>query len=188
MAQQPSLPTPPKKGKVPWSKRIVVWLLAILAIIQFFQPAKDNQNMDMVNDISTVVQVPEEVQSILKTSCYDCHSNHTNYPWYANIQPIGWWLKDHINEGKAHLNLQEFANVKPRPDGRYRTVEALQDHKIEEIAETIEEGEMPLKSYTFIHRNAILNASQKKLVVDWVKSARAELGAKTSAAATAPSN
>jgi hypothetical protein len=170
-----------------WLKRIGIFLLAVLVTIQFFQPGKNNQSMDMANDISTVVAVPEEVHSILKTSCYDCHSNNTNYPWYTNIQPVGWWLKDHIDEGKGKLNFQDFATLQPRPGGRYKTARELQDHKLEEVAETVEEGEMPLKSYTIIHRNAILDETQKKLVTDWVKAAREELMKGGQATPPAPS-
>ncbi len=173
---QPTKETVPAKGrKSIWIKRFLYVLLAIFGIMQFFQPGKNNQSMDMAADISTVVKVSPEVQGILKTSCYDCHSNYTNYPWYASIQPVGWWLKDHVDEGKEHLNFQDFASLKPREGGRFKTTAALQDHKLEEVAETVEEGEMPLESYTLIHGDAKLNAEQKKLITDWVKAARAEL-------------
>ncbi len=165
-----------KKGKMGlWMKRIGMFLLAAFIVIQFIQPDKNNQSMDMTHDISKVVNVPADVHQILKTSCYDCHSNNTSYPWYANIQPVGWWLKDHIDEGKSHLNFQEFALVEPRPNSEYNTKEKRQDHKLEEVAETVEGGEMPLESYTLIHGDAKLSAEQKKLLVDWVKSARAEI-------------
>jgi hypothetical protein len=158
-----------------WIKRIGMFLLAAFIIIQFFQPGKNNQSIDMSYDISTVVTVPENVHSILKASCYDCHSNNTNYPWYANIQPVGWWLKDHIDEGKSHLNFQEFALVEPRPNSEYNTKEKRQDHKLEEVSETVDSGEMPLESYTVIHGDAKLSADQKKVLLNWVTTARAEI-------------
>ncbi len=166
----------PKK-KTSWLKRIIIILIIIVIGIQFIQPGKNNQSMDMTNDISTVVNVPDTVKAILKVACNDCHSNFTVYPWYSNIQPVGWWLKDHIDDGKKHLNFQEFATLKPRPGGRITTVVALQAKKLEEVAETIEKGEMPLNSYTIIHKNAILTEGQKKIVTAWVDSARAQLGA-----------
>jgi hypothetical protein len=164
---------PGRKGS--WIKRISLFLLAAFVIIQFIQPGKNNQSMDMTHDISKVVNVPDGVHQVLITSCYDCHSNNTNYPWYANIQPVGWWLKDHIDEGKGHLNFQEFALVEPRPNSEYNTKEKRQDHKLEEVAEMVEEGEMPLESYTLIHGDAKLSAEQKKLLLDWVTAARAEI-------------
>ncbi|HSK11989.1 MAG TPA: heme-binding domain-containing protein [Phnomibacter sp.] len=165
--------TPVKKRK--WISRTLWAIVLVFAVFQFFQPGKNNQNMDMTNDISTVVTVPADVHAILKTSCYDCHSNFTNYPWYASIQPIGWWLKDHIDEGKSKLNFQEFALVEPRPNSPYNTKELRQDHKLEELVEQVEKGEMPLNSYTIIHRDAILSASQAKLIMDWANAARAQL-------------
>ena len=164
---------PGRKGS--WVKRIGVFLLAAFVIMQFIQPGKNNQSMDMTHDISKVVAVPENVHNILKTSCYDCHSNNTVYPWYANIQPLGWWLKDHIDEGKGSLNFQEFALVKPRPNSEYNTKEKRQDHKLEEVAEMVDTGEMPLESYTLIHGDAKLSAEQKKSLMDWVTTARAEV-------------
>lgn len=135
--------------------------------------------MDMRNDISAVVTVPDSVHALLKTACYDCHSNYTNYPWYSNIQPIGWWLKDHIDEGKGHLNFQEFALVKA--NDRYKTVALRQDHKLEEVLESQEDKWMPLDSYTWIHKEAKLSDSQRKLIIDWVNTARKELMSKDTA-------
>lgn len=160
----------PKKS---WAKRILMILLIILLGIQFIQPGKNNQSMEMANDISKVVTVPDSVHALLKTACYDCHSNFTNYPWYSNLQPLGWWLKDHIDEGKSHLNFQDFALVKA--NDRYPTVALRQDHKLDEVIETVESGEMPLKSYTIIHGEAKLTAAQQKMIVDWAKAARKEL-------------
>ncbi|MCU0403403.1 MAG: heme-binding domain-containing protein [Chitinophagaceae bacterium] len=173
----------PAAKKVSWVKKAGYILLGALVIIQFFQPGKNNQSLDMANDISKVVTVPEDVHNILKTSCYDCHSNNTQYPWYANIQPLGWWLKDHIDEGKGHLNFQDFALVEPSE--RFPTKALRQDHKLEEVYETVEEGEMPLKSYTIIHGDAKLTDLQKKSILEWVKAARKELAERDSAAVTA---
>jgi len=142
-------------------------------VIQFFQPDKNNQNMDMSNDITKVVSVPDSVFVLLKNACYDCHSNFTKYPWYSNIQPVGWWLKDHVDEGKSKLNFQEFALVKA--NDRYKTVSLRQDHKLEEVIETVENGEMPLESYTFIHKESRLSDAQRDIIIGWAKDARAQL-------------
>jgi exonuclease VII small subunit len=150
----------------------MILFLAFVAM-QFIQPGKNNQSMDMANDIATVVAVPDSVHQLLKTACYDCHSNFTNYPWYSNIQPAGWWLKDHIDEGKGHLNFQEFALV--QANERYNTPALRQDHKLEEVIETVESGEMPLESYTWIHGEAKLTPAQQKMIVDWAKAARMQL-------------
>ena len=145
-------------------KPIALVLFAAFIIIQFFRPEKNIQATDgpSANDISTVYPVPKEVAAILQTSCYDCHSNNTHYPWYANLQPVAWWLADHIKEGKKEINFSEFAS--------YRI--GRQYKKFEEINKQIEEGEMPLESYTLIHTETKLSAEQKAIIKNWVNSSR----------------
>jgi hypothetical protein len=141
-------------------KKILIGLGAVLLVIQFVRPDKNESN-DLTYDVSTKYQVPEDVNEILKVSCNDCHSNKTVYPWYANIQPVTWWLDDHISDGKRHLNLSEFTKLPI----------AIQNHKFEEIIEEVEEGEMPLESYTYLglHQEADLTAEQRKTIMAWAK-------------------
>jgi hypothetical protein len=143
-------------------KRLLQLLLLAFVAIQFIRPTKNKATGIAANDISTKYTIPKEVDSILKTSCNDCHSNNTNYPWYANIQPIAWWLDDHIKEGKRELNFSEFASY--RIGRQYR--------KLEEINDEVKEDKMPLKSYTKIHKNAILNEQQKLALANWVTALR----------------
>ena len=142
-------------------RKIFFFLLAILVVIQFFHPAKNQSAEILSSDITKVTDVPVDVQAILKTACYDCHSNSTAYPWYNNIQPVAWWLNHHIEEGKGHLNFSAF--------GQYDAIKAAK--KLKGIAREVEKGDMPLSSYTLIHRNAILNEDQKTLVINWAKHA-----------------
>ena len=107
--------------------------------------------------------------TILQTSCFDCHSNYTNYPWYTNIQPIGWWLNHHVDEGKEELNFSEFES--------YSLKRKL--HKLEEIKEMVEEGEMPLSSYTLIHGDTKLSPEQKEILYTWVTETRLYLSDST---------
>ncbi len=144
-------------------KKIISYALIVLAItlvaIQFVHPAR-NLSGEVTNDICTKYPMPDTVKSILKASCADCHSNHTEYPWYANIQPVAWWLEDHISEGKRELNFNNFA--------AYRI--GRQYHKLEKIAKEVNEGDMPITSYTIIHSYAKLDEGQRKLVADWANS------------------
>ena len=138
-------------------------LLAAFIIIQFFRPAKNIASPTaFAKDISTVYYVPDNVQGILKTSCYDCHSNNTLYPWYANVQPFAWWLNDHIVEGKRELNFSVFASYSMRR--KYK--------KMEEVIDQVDDDEMPLSSYTLIHRNAILTKEQKSILTNWASAIR----------------
>jgi Haem-binding domain len=139
---------------------IIVFVLFI--VIQFIRPVKNHTVSSGNASIVNAVQVPQEVLDILKTYCYDCHSNHTVYPWYSNIQPVGWWLANHVKNGKKKLNFDEFMNYDPKKAAK----------KIQEIAEEVQAGEMPLKSYTIIHGDAILSDPQKQVLYSWVKSVK----------------
>ncbi len=142
-------------------KKILIGLLLVLVVIQFFRPEKNDSN-DETYAITTKYDVPKEVDDILRVSCNDCHSNNTVYPWYANVQPVAWWLNDHVVDGKRHLNFSEFTN---RPI-------AIQNHKWEETIEMVEEKEMPLKDYTYLglHSEANLSDEQREVLISWAKS------------------
>lgn len=140
-------------------RTIVLGLLFALVVIQFIQPERNQSTTKLPTDITNVVNVPEDVQSVLAKSCYDCHSNNTVYPWYSHIQPAAWFLADHIKEGKQELNFSEFGSYTAK----------RQYKKLGEIAEEVEEGEMPISSYTLIHGDAELTTKQKALLVAWVR-------------------
>jgi len=143
------------------TKKILIALLVVLIVIQFIRPTRNISNLDGPNEISKKYTVPTEVQSILKQSCYDCHSNNTNYPWYANVQPVGWWIQyTHINDGKKHLNFSEYASY----------TEKRAKRKFEEIVDEVKEGGMPLGTYTFMHHEAVLTPEQSKALTDWAES------------------
>ena len=95
-------------------KKVLLALLIVFIAIQFIQPARNSDVQVMPADITNVLKIPPSVEGILRTSCYDCHSNNTRYPWYANIQPMGWLLADHIKDGKAELNFDEFGSYSKR--------------------------------------------------------------------------
>ena len=138
-------------------------ILVILLLFQLYpKPVKNISATINANDITLAHNIPADVQQVLKTSCYDCHSNNTVYPWYSKIQPAALWLGNHIADGKDELNFSEFGGYSIRR--KYR--------KLEEINKQVKEGEMPLSSYTIIHRYAKLDENKKLLVANWVTSLR----------------
>lgn len=141
-------------------KKILLGLLAIFVVIQFFRPAK-NDSDDQTNHLSKKYAVPADVEAILKVACYDCHSNKTEYPWYANVQPTAWWLANHVNEGKKELNFSNFITRKI----------AIQNKKFDEIAEQVEKKEMPLHEYKYLglHSGANLTEAQRETLIKWAK-------------------
>jgi hypothetical protein len=146
-------------------KKILLGLLIVVVILQFIRPANNDSSENTSDTLAAAIPVPTEVDQILKAACNDCHSNHTNNMWYQNIQPIGWWINHHIKEGKQELNFSIFNTYSAKRKA----------HKMEEIAEQVEAGEMPMDSYTWMHWNAKLSAEQKKMLVDWAKAAKDSL-------------
>jgi hypothetical protein len=139
-------------------KKILLGVVVIIIVIQFIRPSK-NLSADISKDISVIYAEPEEVKAILEKSCNDCHSNKTAYPWYAQIQPVGWWLNNHIVDGKRHLNLNNFSALKV----------AVQKKKLEDFMEQIKKDDMPLSSYTIIHKNAELSEADKQILNTWCR-------------------
>lgn len=138
-------------------KKVFFLLVLAFALLQFFQIDKTNPPVDKNMDFLTIKKTPEDIAQLIKTSCYDCHSNETVYPWYANVQPFGWFLKDHIDEGRRELNFSTFATYEP----------LRQAKKLNKAAKEVKEGEMPLESYLLMHKEAKLNQEQKELLVTY---------------------
>jgi len=146
-------------------KKIILASIIIVVIAQFFQPPHNNGSSMGPKDISHVVAMPSDVSAIMQRACFDCHSDHTDYPWYSRITPVNWWLNDHINEGKHELNFSQFATY---------TAKRMQ-RKLDEVGETVKEGEMPLSSYTSIHKDAKLDDAQRALLTSWAATAKARI-------------
>lgn len=140
--------------------KIVVVLLFILIIIQFFPIDRTNPPVNKGMDFLTIKKPPQKIYTIIKSSCYDCHSSETVYPWYAKYQPTGWFLKNHIEEARKHLNFSTFATYEPK----------RQIHKFEEAVEMVEKGEMPMESYVLGHPEADLTDGERAELVAYFKS------------------
>jgi hypothetical protein len=148
-------------------KKVLYVLLAAFVIIQFIRPAKNQSAGPFPNEISTAFPMNDTVASAMKIACYDCHSNNTRYPWYSNVQPVAWWLQRHVNEGKKELNFSEFTTYSKK----------RQHHKFEEIKEAVTDGWMPLDSYKWIHKDAILTKEQSAAIAKWCDAGMAVLPA-----------
>jgi len=139
-------------------KLIAIIALVALAGIQFV-PAERNQNYTVPStDFMLVNTVPEAIQNKLQVSCYDCHSNNTQYPWYNKVQPVAWLLEEHIKEGKAELNFNEWDSLSNR----------RKKSKLRSIIKQIESGEMPMDSYTIIHRDATFSETEKQEIIQYI--------------------
>ena len=141
-------------------RKIMYVLLAAFIVIQFIHPAKNTSKGLQPNTIGNNYAIPADVKTILGKACNDCHSNNTRYPWYAKIQPVDWWMNKHVVDGKKDLNFDEFTNRAPR----------YQYHKMEEVIEMVKEREMPLKSYTWTHKDARLTSNEREKMTGWAQS------------------
>ncbi|MBP6508281.1 MAG: heme-binding domain-containing protein [Opitutaceae bacterium] len=149
-------------------KKILVVLFAALVAIQFFPPAKNvSAAASGPNDIMAMYPTPPAVKTILAESCYDCHSDNTRYPWYTRIQPVGWWMQQHVNEGRAELNFSQFGTYAPK---RARK-------KMDETIKETKDGAMPLPSYLITHRQAKLTELQIQQLVDWADAIKTSIPA-----------
>ena len=139
-------------------KVIVLILLVVFIGIQFIPTERNQSEIVPETDFLLVNNTPENIEKILQVSCYDCHSNNTEYPWYNKIQPVAWFLEDHIKEGKKELDFSEWDEYSNR----------RKNSKLKSIMSQIRDDEMPLFSYTLVHRDAVLSNSEKELVIDYM--------------------
>lgn len=140
-------------------KIIGLVLLVVLVGLQFFPTGTNHSTTIPSTDFVKTYKAPEDIAQTLQTSCYNCHSNNTDYPWYSRVQPAGWLLENHINKGKEELNLSEFGSYSDR----------RQQSKLNSMINQIEDGKMPLAAYTFMHRDARLSKEKKKTLLDYLR-------------------
>lgn len=146
--------------------KIIAWVLLIAFVgIQFFPTDRNQSEAVYKTDFIRVNKVPTDVQQKIQISCYDCHSNNTDYPWYNKVQPAAWFLEDHVKQGKAELNFNEWGEYSDR----------RKNSKLRSIISQIEDDEMPPKSYTLIHWDAILSKKEKSSILNYFKKIKKKL-------------
>lgn len=143
-----------------WIRYFFMLALAALIVIQFIRPDKNIAGYEAMAKFEKETRPSAEVAGILKEHCYDCHSNHTRYPWYAEVAPVSYWLADHIRHAKGKFNVSKWDTYSVKK----------KEHKLEELIEEVKEGHMPLDSYTWIHGD--LAEDDKKLLLQWAGLAR----------------
>lgn len=144
-------------------KKILLGLLVIFVIAQFFGPEKNEGDLKSLETFISETKPTDEVHKILKQACFDCHSNVTKYPWYSSITPVNYWMDEHVRDGKKHLNFSAWGSYSLKK----------KEHKMDELHEEVEEKHMPLDSYTWMHADAKLTQDQIDKVVAWGKQVQA---------------
>lgn len=139
-------------------KFIAVVLLIAFIGIQFLPKQINKSETTSKADFLVVNKVPANIKNKLQVSCYDCHSNNTRYPWYNKIQPVAIFLANHVKDGKKELNFSEWDSLSVR----------RKKSKLKGIINQIKDDEMPLSSYTIIHRDAKFTAAEKQEMIKWM--------------------
>ncbi len=148
------------------SIKVLIWILVVvLIVIQFVPLNRENPDSETKMDLLTYTQAPQEVSTILMNSCYDCHSNQTNWPWYSRVAPVSFVIVNHVKEGRDNLNFSDWGNYDP--EDQFAILKHM--HKV------IEKGDMPLNGYVKLHDEANLSDQNKALIYDWIDNLKAEI-------------
>lgn len=150
-------------------RRILLIIIAAIVLIQLYRPARTNPQENAALTLQANAQVPADVNATFERSCNDCHTYRTVWPWYSNVAPISWFLVSDVNDGRRHFNMSEWGKASPE----------RQQKKLSEVCEEVEEGEMPLKQYTWIHKVASLDRPQRENICEWTKAEQARITART---------
>jgi hypothetical protein len=152
-------------------RKLLKWIVIVLAcafvVIQFWRPARTNPAVDPAQTMHAQLQVTPQVSGILERSCNDCHSNATRWPWYTNVSPVSWFVVNHVNDGRKELNFSEW--------GWFSTNRKVK--KLQEICEQVEDGAMPLTTYTPLHSGSKLSPDDVKALCDWANAERSRISA-----------
>ena len=144
-------------------KKVLKWSVVVLALVfvgaQFYRPDRTNPAVDERKTMRANTQMTPEVAAIFERSCKDCHSSETTWPWYSNVSPVSWFLKNHIDEGRRELSFSEWATYPKRK----------RERKLHEMCEQVESGQMPLSSYLPLHPSARLSDDDKRVICEWTK-------------------
>lgn len=138
-------------------KIILLGLIAAFALLQLTNLARTTPPVLPGHDLSSTNPPPPQITAILHDACYDCHSYETRWPWYGHVAPVSWWLDSHVHDARERLNFSEWPHGDPRREGK----------RWNRISDAVSEGDMPLRSYTWMHKAARLTEAQRQQLADW---------------------
>lgn len=147
------------------AKFLFIVLVLGFIVIQFIPSGiPENKPEDDCNIVNSEL-LSDSVSGLLRTSCFDCHSDQKDFPWYSRVAPVSWLLAKHINEGKSHLNFSEWEGYSKRE----------KTGKLEDIKAELESGGMPPKSYLLMHPEAKMNPEEVTTLVTWAEEASSKI-------------
>ncbi len=147
-------------------KRIILIIVVlVIVIIQFIPSGRPDNNPVPGKDLLEVVEAPDEITTLLKSACYDCHSQQVIYPWYSYVAPVSFLVSRDVRVGREHLDFGFWGDLSKR-----KQIKAL-----DEISEAVEAGDMPMKIYPIMHPDAKLTDAQRQQIIDWCEISADEL-------------
>jgi hypothetical protein len=144
-------------------KKVLVALVVFLVVIQIFQPRRTNPPAVSSRSLTAHVHVPEDVYSALNHSCGDCHSTQTHWPWYSHVAPLSWVITDDVNEGRRHMNFEDWEAQEDPKQANDRLID---------ICEEIKKQGMPPFSYRLVHKDIRLKPQEIASICSWSQSFR----------------
>lgn len=138
-------------------KKIIFWSVVVFLGIQLIPVDRENKAVNKKDNFVDIYKTPDNIKTILRSACYDCHSNETEYPTYSYIAPISWTIKDHINQGREHLNFSEWSSYN----------KDLKQNAIDKTITTVRDLQMPLPSYIGYHPKANLTTKQRETLENY---------------------
>lgn len=135
----------------------------LLIGIQLIRPARTNPPVVPAQTLEAAVTIPPQVEDTLQRSCYDCHSDLTRWPWYSNVAPISWFVIDHVDSGRRHVNFSDWLRSNTKSPAEYTR------ERFEAICKEVRSHEMPLFSYLLVHRAARLSEGDIELICQWTR-------------------
>ena len=139
-------------------KRTILFLIVVFVLMQLYRPNKNNGDYVVADDFLEISNAPEDIKLLIKNSCYDCHSNYTNYEWYDNIAPISWWVDKTVAKGKVAINFSEWEDTDPQKRLSFLSASVFD----------IKTDRMPTERYLKMHPSAKLSVEEKKKIIMWI--------------------
>ena len=138
-------------------KAIVFWFVIGISLIQFIPVDHVNKPVKKSQNFVDVFHTPQKIKGLMKNACYDCHSNETVYPYYAFIAPFSWSIKNHVNEGREHLNFSEWTTFNAD----------LKNDMLVNAVDEIQQRSMPMTAYVPYHPKANLTNAQRQILINY---------------------
>ena len=144
-----------------FSRGVLLGMAGLALVIQFIRPARTNPPIDPSRTLEAAVTVPPQEAKILSRACADCHSNQTLWPWYSNVAPVSWFVIDHVNQGRRHMNFSAWLRPGIDDPAQYTR------QKFRSACNRVKTGNMPLLSYLLLHPSARLSPADVDAICGW---------------------